>query len=332
MEILTFSFNAVAPMLISILLGAFIAWRGVIKEKEVAFLNTFCFQYLLPVHIFNSVLSVDFSREFRLKPVLVFIICVTAILIIAWIVFSVSIKDIDKRSIFIACAYRSNNLIYALPLSANLFGEDGVKAAAALVPITIIFFNFYTVIVMVYHAEKKTMLKNSGAKDTASIPNASMTSALKRCCFEILKNPLIIGSVLGIALSLSRISLPAFFKNGVHTIGSSATPVAFILLGAQINFKALRGNFKTVLGACLLRLVLVPLILVPLFVFLGFRGPELGALATAFSAPVAVANMIMARNYGLAPVFAAQTVYLSTVISLFTIFCLISVLRALGLF
>jgi predicted permease len=328
MEVLAFSFNAVAPMIIAIALGAFVGWRGVIREKEVAFLNTFCFRYLLAIHIFNSVLAVDFSAEFHLKTIVFFIVCVSAVLIISWIVFSLTVQDLDKRCILIASSYRSNNLIYALPLAANLFGSDGVKAAAMLVPITIICYNFYTVIVMVYHAEKKAALLVAPGTEN----RLSLADSVGRCGIEIIKNPLIIGSVLGILLSVSHIRLPLFLRSGINSISGAATPVALILLGAQIDFKALRGTIKDVAVVCLLRLVLVPAILVPLAVFFGFRGPELGALAIAFAAPIAVANMIMARNYGLAPAFAAQTVYLSTVVSLFTIFWMISALRALGLF
>jgi predicted permease len=40
----------------------------------------------------------------------------------------------------------------------------------------------------------------------------------------------------------------------------------------------------------------------------------------------------MARNYGVAPAFAAQTVYLSTLASMLTIFVTISVMRGLGLY
>jgi predicted permease len=270
----------------------------------------------------------DFFSEFNVSVGLFFVISISAIFIVAWIVFTLTIHDIERRAILIASSYRSNNLIYALPLAANLFGVEGVKVAAALVPITIIFFNFYAVIVMVYHAEKKNALENIETPEKRN----SISVALKHCVLEIIKNPLIIGSVGGIALSMSGIALPAFLRSGLNSIGLAATPVALILLGAQINFKTLRGHVKQVLGVCLLRLVLVPAIFVPLMVIVGFRGPDLGALAIAFSAPAAIANMIMARNYNLAPAFAAQTVYLSTVISLFTIFCLISALRALGLF
>jgi predicted permease len=315
-------------MFIAIFLGAYIARRGLVGKREIAFLNTLCFRYLLALHIFNSVLQVDFRAEFRPRLVFTFIAVITALFCFAWLFFTLTVKDCARRCIYIVTAYRSNNLIYALPLAANLFGAEGVKSAATLVPVTIIFFNFFTVIAMVYHRQK---IEDSGTRNGAG-GGVDMRAALKKCTCEVLSNPLIVGSALGIVFSLIRFPLPAFLRNGINSVALAATPVSLILLGAQINLKTLAGNIRAVAGAVALRLLLVPGILVPLMVYLGFRGPELGALAIAFAAPPAVANLIMARNYQVAPEFAAQTVYLATLASMFTIFGMIAILRGLGLF
>jgi predicted permease len=315
-------------MFVAILLGAYIAKRGLVGEREIAFLNTLCFRYLLALHIFNSVLQVDFRAEFKPRLVFTFIVVITALFCFAWLFFTLTVKDCARRCICIVTAYRSNNLIYALPLAANLFGAEGVKSAATLVPVTIIFFNFFTVVAMVYFRQK---IEDKGTRNGAG-GGADMRAALKKCAFEVLSNPLIIGSALGIIFSLARFPMPAFLRSGINSVAAAATPMSLMLLGAQINLKALAGNIRAVAGAVALRLVLVPGILVPLMVFLGFRGPELGALAIAFAAPPAVANLIMARNYKVAPEFAAQTVYLATLVSMFTIFGMIAILRGLGLF
>jgi predicted permease len=337
-------------MFVAVALGAFIAKRGLAGSRETAFLNTLCFRYLLALHIFNSVLQVDFSAEFNPRLVGTFILIVTALYAVSWLVFSLAVKDYERRCIYIVTSYRSNNLIYALPLAANLFGPEGVKPAATLVPVTIIFFNFFTVIAMVYHRQKvetdaartlKAQETPAGETGESGLPDmpadsamskTAMRAALKKCAFEVITNPLIIGSSLGIIVSLLRIPLPEFIRRGVNSIALSATPVSLILLGAQINLKSLAGNIRAVIGAAALRLLVVPGLLIPLVVILGFRGPELGALAVAFAAPPAVANLIMARNYRIAPEFAAQTVYLSTLLSMGTIFAMIAALRGLGLF
>jgi predicted permease len=304
-------------MFIPIALGWFIFWKGHIKEPDINFLNRLCFRYLLPFHIFNSTLAIDFYAEFNPGMILLCSLSIFGVMVVSWIIFALTIGNRARRCILIASAFRSNNLIYALPLAANLFGETGIKSAVMLVPITIILFNLFTVVVMVYHAQDG----KTGMKET-----------LKHTLVDIVTNPLLIGSVLGIVLSLLHIAIPVSLKSGLNAIAVSATPVSLLLLGAQIDFKKLSGSLGPALGACILRLVIVPVILVPLMIYAGFRGPELGALMVAFAAPCAVTNLVMARNYNIDPPFAAQTVYLSTVMSIFTLFGAISLLRALELF
>ena len=299
------------------MVGWFIAWKGHINEENISFLNLLCFRYLLAFHIFNSVLSIDFYAEFNPKLIIAGVGGIFTVMLISWFVFSLTVRDRARRCIFIVSSFRSNNMIFALPLATNLFGAAGIKAATMLVPVTIIFFNFFAVVAMVYHSRSS---------------ESGMAAALKRTVVDIIRNPLIIGSVLGLLFSLLRIRLPGFLGRGVASVASAATPVSLMLLGAQIDIKKLAGNIKPVLGACLLRLVITPAFLVPLMILAGFRGPELGALLVAFAAPGAVATLIMARNYDIDPVFAAQTVYLSTVLSMLTIFIAISTLRALELF
>jgi predicted permease len=304
-------------MLIPMALGWFIARRGHIKEPDISFLNRLCFRYLLSFHIFNSTLAIDFYAEFNPKMIILCSLSIFCVMVAAWIIFALTIKDRARRCILIASSFRSNNLIYALPMAANLFGETGIKSAVMLVPVTIIIFNFFTVVVMVYHAQ---------AGETR------MGQTIKATLVDIVKNPLLIGSLLGIVLSLLHVQIPASLKSGLNTVAATGTPVALILLGAQIDFKKLSGNLGPAFGASVLRLIVVPAILVPVMIAAGFRGPELGALMVAFAAPCAVTNLVMARNYNIDPPFAAQTVYLSTVLSIFTLFFAISLLRSLELF
>ncbi|MDR2798780.1 MAG: AEC family transporter [Treponema sp.] len=321
MEVLGFSFNAIAPLLFAVALGWLIAWRKDIKEPDIGVLNKLCFRYLLSLHIFNSTLSIDYYAEFNLKLLIFTTLSIFLIAFLAWLIFTATIKEPSRRCIFIVSAFRSNNIIYALPLAVNLFGESGVKAAAMLVPVTIILFNFFTVITMVYHAHLYSSEETS-----------PLDGALKQTALDIGKNPLIIGSVLGIILSVCRIDLPVFLTNGIRSVALTGTPISLVLLGAQIDLKKLAHNIGPVLGACMMRLVIIPGILLPIIIGMGFRGQELGALMVVFGAPCAVTNLVMARNYQMDPAFAAQTVYLSTVLSMLTMFGIVVALRALGLF
>ena len=320
-EILLYSFNAVAPLFFVIALGWAAARRGLIQEREITFLNTLSFRYLFPLYIISSVMHIDFYAVFNPKMFLAFLGGISFILALACVVFSLVIKDRAYRCIYIVNSYRSNNLIYALPLASHLFGDAGRSSAAMLVPFTIILFNFFSVSVMVHYAEK-----------AGAARRVSPAGGLGETARELLRNPLLAGSLIGIVIALLKVQPPLFIERGVQLAGSAASPVSFLLLGAQIDFSRLREDVRDSLLSSAVRLVLCPLLLTPPLIWFGFRGAELSALSIAFAAPCAISTCIMSRNYNIAPRFAAKSVYLSTVLSIFTIFCFISIMRALHYF
>jgi predicted permease len=316
MDILFFAFNAISPMLFPIALGVFISLRGHIKEHQIIFLNGINYRYLLVFQLFWGSYSIDFHNVFNPALVIYTIGFTVGIMAAAWIIFSLTVKDKGKRAICIISSYGSNNVLYTYPLAASIFGEAGIQAAAIVVPMTIIAYNFLTVIVMVYHSKADT---------------TNLRETLKRTALDVASNPLILACVLGIILSLLDVKLPHFMKTGINTIAAAGAPLGLIMLGAQINLKKLSAEFLPIIGICVLRLILVPFIVTPVLFLLGLRGVDLGTLLISFATPCAAANLTMSRNYNIEPIFTAQTVYLSTFLSAFTIFFAVILMRSLNL-
>ena len=138
MEIFLFSANALLPMFLQIALGWFLLQRGIIKNENIKFINDLAFKCLIPFHIFNSTYSINYYIEFNLKLILTGALSITLTMIVAWIIFSITIKDRARRAVYILSSFKANFIVLALPISANLFGDAGIKAAAMLVPQTII--------------------------------------------------------------------------------------------------------------------------------------------------------------------------------------------------
>jgi predicted permease len=318
-DVFIFSFNAIAPMLFTCAVGYIAAQLKKPSEETVGYINKVCFTWLLSFHVFNSTMTVDFSAEFKPGLVIFFLAGVAGIVLLSFIIFTMVIKDGVRRSNYIVAAYRSSNIVFSLPMATGLFGAAGIKPAAMLIPVTIITFNLLTVAIMTYFSNAQ------GAE-------RSLGRDLRKTLFDVVRNPLILGSFTGIMLSVFKITLPPFLRQSAAMIGSAGTPVSFLLLGMQIDFARFRQNFMPVFSASMVRLVIVPLILVPLMVILGFRGPELGALMVVFAAPCAVTNHIMSRIYDLDPDFTGQTVTMSTVLSMVSMFIWVTVLRGCGLF
>lgn len=319
MNVLVFSFNAIAPMLFTCALGYLASRLQKISQETIGFINKLCFTWLLSFHVFNSTMTVDFSAEFKLSLVIFFLAGIGGIVIASFVIFTIAVKDRARRANYIVAAYRSSNIVFSLPMATGLFGAAGIKPAAMLIPVTIITFNFLTVAIMVYFSRAPGSEK-------------SIAREIKKTLLDIVKNPLIIGSMTGILLSVFSIQLPAFLRQSAAMIGSAGTPLSFLLLGMQIDFAKFRRDFAPTFTASIIRLVAVPGILVPLMVLYGFRGPELGALMVVFAAPCAVTNQVMSRIYNLDPEFTGQTITMSTVLSMATMFVWVTILRSLGLF
>jgi len=74
--------------------------------------------------------------------------------------------------------------------------------------------------------------------------NKELKFSYARLIVEIIKNPLIIASLLGLLFGILGFNVPIALDNGIRDVGSIATPLALVLLGGQFCFSDLAGNLK----------------------------------------------------------------------------------------
>ena len=100
----------------------------------------------------------------------------------------------------------------------------------------------------------------------------------------------------------------------------------------QLRMKKASGNaVASLILGIVLRMIIVPLVFMPLSVIAGFRGQSLCAMMIVFAAPSAVASYPMAVAMGADGQLAGQLVCTTTVLSVFTIFAWTFVLNSMGL-
>jgi predicted permease len=141
-------------------------------------------------------------------------------------------------------------------------------------------------------------------------------------------SPIIIGILIGLALFVSRITLPDLVRTVITSLGNITTPLAMFVIGFQIaglSAKELFGDGKSYAS------IAVKLIAVPFIAYLcvllvnrlfGVSGPlDLPSKVTVleFAMPIAAASGILTQQYRTEEAFAAKAVLLSTVFSLLSI-------------
>lgn len=311
LDSLILAVQVVFPLCILLVIGYVMKRWMKLSQVTTRQLNQMVFKVFLPLLLFKNIYTSDLSSDFDWR-VVVFAVC--AILVLFTLLCFVIPKiepDHKKCSVMIQGIYRSNYVLYGIPVTAAIFGENNLGMASVLAAIIIPLINVLAVLVFELFREGKM---NWG-------------QTLK----SVLKNPLVIASVVGILFVVWSIPLPDLAMNSISTLGSIATPLALIALGADFRFSSVRTYRKQLLIAVLNKLITVPVVFLCLAVLLGFQGVNLVVLMVLFASPTAVASYTMACSMGGDGELAGQILVLTTLFSIVTIFCYTFVLNSMGL-
>ena len=115
----------------------------------------------------------------------------------------------------------------------------------------------------------------------------------------------------------------------MEDLSGLTTPLSFLSIGVTLKLSQVEKKGYLV-SAVLLRLVLIPMTILPLAILQGFRGQELCALMILFAAPTAVSSYPMAVAMDADGDFAAQMVAYTTIFCLPTIFFWTLLLNYMG--
>ena len=277
-------------------------------------LNALVFKIFLPVSIFKNVYNSSVSDVFDKKLIAFGIISVTLCFLLL-ILLTSGCKNRKSRGVLIQGIYRSNFLIFGLPVAESFYPDGSLSGkASVLIAIIVPLFNGLAVIALEMFKENK----QSGMKTF----------------LNILKNPLIIGSALGfVALFLKEAGflLPDAVYKTVSDLSAAATPLALRALGASLDFSKIKGESKYLIWGLLGKLVLSPAVFIGAAALLGFRDRELAIILSMFASPASVSSYTMAQQMGADDDLAAELVVIGTAVSLITVFLWVSLIASSGL-
>lgn len=152
----------------------------------------------------------------------------------------------------------------------------------------------------------------------------------RQACFNILKNPIIIAIALGLLSSLAGLDYPVIVDSTVDKIAQMATPLALIALGAGFEGRKALAKLKPTLAASLIKLVVQPLIFLPVAAALGFDGEKMIGILIMLAAPTTPSCYIMAKNMKNDGVLTASIVVATTLLAAFTLTGWIFILKSTG--
>ena len=281
--------------------GYLVGRLGLLGHHAEFVLGRLAFFVLSPALLFTVLAEADADELFSsLLPVsaIAALSCMAIFAVIALLVWRRAVPETMIGSM--AAGYANANNI-GLPVAAYVLGDPAFAAPLILLQIVIL-----TPIIL-------TILDVS----------TSGTLSVARVLSQPIRNPLIIGSGLGLLLSVTSIELPEPVMEPFHIIGASAVPTVLLLFGMSLHGRRIleAGSRRAdILLAVALKNLIMPAIawVVGAFVF-GLTGLPLFAVVVLAGLPTAQNVFNYALRFDRAVPLARDAVLISTVLSVPTL-------------
>lgn len=282
------------------------------KEQWVKVLNGFVYYVALPALIVKNISLLDWKSSETLEIVgwnIVLLIIASAVFVLLLAALRVKKK---YRAVIFLTAIVSNSVYLGFPLVSRVLGypagskEYSIMSLAGVVQLVAGMVIALIVIEFLY----------------------SKTNDVYKILKHVAKNPLVIASIIGIALSF--VSLPnnvdTVVNDTLSLLALTASPIALFALGAFLKGHKVKEHLSLISLAVGLKLVLLPCIAYILFrnVISTDETVRLSTILLA-SMPTAVTAFVLAKSYNLDATFVAVTMLVSTILSLPVITVLVGI-------
>ncbi len=311
MESLIIATNAVIPFMVYIAVGIIARKAGWVKETFLRELNSALFKVFFPFIMFNNLYDVDFSILKGAGYVLFAFVGTLIIIGLVFFIVPLFEKDNKRKPVIMQVFYRSNAVLFAIPLSASVLGDAASAKASIIVAFLVPLYNVSAVFLLEYFRGGSV--------------------SFKKVIIGVLKTPLIVGAIAGAVFNALPLTMPDCLADPVAALANLATPMALFVLGGTLHFSDIRKNKIPLAAGTVGKLIVLPAVMVTLMVMMKYEPAELFAVFCLYATPVAAASFPMAQSMGADSDLAGEYVVVTTLVSIFTIFVWIMILKNFGL-
>lgn len=309
---INFAFSVTGPIFVMVVLGGVLKRYRIIGEGFISQASLLVFKVSLPVLLGMSMIKTDIATVFDIVTIANASLSTLFVFVLLTLTAFIFVKNPRDKGVYIQGAFRGNLAIVGLAFCFNLYGDAGIAKASILMSILVLMYNVLSIYTL-----------------TTTLTDKKMN--LESMLISIVKNPLIIGIVLGISINLLHIPVhPVLMQTGNY-LSQLTLPVALICIGASLSFAEMKNTKVVASAAVIAKLIVTPAIITFIGYIGGFSKMDLGILFLMSSTPTAAASYVMVKAMNGNETLAANIIVISTVASLFTVSIGLAVLKSLEL-
>ncbi|MGY8664055.1 AEC family transporter [Bradyrhizobium sp. UFLA05-109] len=293
----------VLPVFAIIVTGWLAGWLGYISRSLADGLVHFAYNVAMPALLVVTIAQEPASNLLEWRFLFAFgggsMLCFALVFLVVRMAFG---RDLASSTMQGMTAAMTNTGFVALPVLHSIYGQPAVlPAAIATVFVAAVMFPV-TVI----------LLESSGR----GAPGAAAPSTLVK---QILLNPMVLSTVIGLAWAITGLPIPAPLKAYLNIFAAALTPCALFAIGLGLSIEGVRANLKASLVLAAVKLVLMPLLVYGLCVASNLNPFYTIAAVICAAVPTAKTAYILAGAYKVDHSLVASTVSITTLLSVATL-------------
>ena len=284
--------------------------RGLLGDDAASVLGRFVFHLAMPAALFLTMSATPLSRM-SVLPLLAFTASTGAVVGLGWLAVSRWFgRPAAERPIWGMTAGYVNSANLGIPVAQQVLGSVSFLAEVVLVQNLLV-----TPVILI-------------ALDRAGDPQGRIR--MRRIASLPLRNPVILGSAMGVVWSAWRLPVPPTAHTTLALLGAAAVPAGLVALGASLYSappdgqpraltEAARSADRELAAVVALKLIGQPLLALVIGLALHLTQVQLLTVVVCAGLPTAQNTFVFAQEYGVGQALANRGVAATTALSLATL-------------
>jgi len=293
--------TTIAPIFIIIGLGWGAARTGFLPDEVLGPLNRLIYYFAIPAFLFHAISNFPIAQGFNGHVMLATLGSVILFYVCGWILSKLIRVPANQAGAMIQSACHSNAGYVGLPVAFYFLGNTGLAQAGIISGFLMI----------VQNVMSSTILQSFSKQKSASGHFSIIV--------QYLKNPVIIGSLLGITVSALQIPVPKMIDRTLNMLGALAPAAALLLIGASLSFKAMKAHKILIFAIVTTKLVLLPACALTAFKLLNINVTDYLPALILLATPTATVAYVMSKQMGSDSEIAVAAISASTLMSAITL-------------
>lgn len=302
--------NAAVPIFALILVGYLCGRFGVFSREATDSLNRFAIYLALPALMFLAMSKITPDQVSQIGFVLAFVGGIAITFALGFASARLRGHRVANASIEGLDAGYSNVGFMGIPLCLLVFGPSGLPAAVIATLFTACVLFLFAIVLI-----EADLHRGAGTWRT-----------VRKVLFSLVRNPLLLAPMAGLAIGLTGLSLPSSIERFVSLLGGAASPCALVCIGLFLAQESVVSDDAQSIGVLVgLKLLFQPAATAVL-AFYVFDVPPLWSKAAVLlsSLPIGSGPFTIAKLYGLEAGVTSGAILMSHLVSVATVSILVA--------